>query len=73
MGKAAALGGDPEGLVTPWTSTFSEMKLKKSPASQETTESERKDLSSFQYGSVTEKGIRYILVIGKKGGLEKHS
>lgn len=59
--------------MTPWASTFSEMKLKKSPASQETTESERKDFSSFQYGSVTEKDIQYILVVGKKGGSEKHS
>lgn len=60
------LGEDQKGLVTLQKSTFSEIKLKKSPASQETTESERNALSSFQYGSVTGKGIKYIFEVGKK-------
>lgn len=47
-------------------SMFNENIIKKHPNSQEAPESERKDLRSFQYGSVARKGIKYILEVGEK-------
>lgn len=47
-------------------SMFNENIIKKHPNSQEAPESERKDLRSFQYGSVARKGIKYILEVGGK-------